>query len=131
MAERVVAPDDRGPVLPRGLDAALERNSVRPFLHDSRADADRLDVFQNVQQHDVSKAFASRTEVVPMFLAIAEQHAGLRQPAQVPLGERVADVIPLIGNSPQEGDKHQLQTIRLRHDAQIAIHLGVRELHEV
>jgi len=73
-------------------------------------------VLQNVQQHDGAKSFATWTKIVAVLLAIPEQHAGLRQPAQVPLRERVADVIPLVGNSLQEGDKDVLVS---RHGAVI------------
>src|SRR5262245_33530442 len=72
VSECVVTPDDRRAVVPRGADAALQRNAVGPFFHDPRADADRLNSLQNVEQHDVSKTFAAGAEIVPMFLAVAE-----------------------------------------------------------
>src|SRR5262249_48677727 len=106
--ERVVAPDHRGPILSRRADAALQRDSIRPLLHDSRSDADRFDALQDVEPQHVPEALAAGTEVVPVFLSVAKQTSRLRQLTEIPVGERVADVIPLVGNATQKRNKHQI-----------------------
>ena len=45
-----------------------------PEGHDSGADADRSDQFQEIQNHYVAITFAAATKIMPMFLAVAKQH---------------------------------------------------------
>ena len=111
-------------VAPRGLNAGPQRATVGPFAHDARPDADRLDQLPDVQEHDMPEAFAAGVEVVTMLFAVAVLHVRRREPRQVGGRQDVRGVIAIVDGAPQVRHEHNVEPIGLRHEPEIAIHLG-------
>jgi len=127
----VVAPNGRSSLTMRFIDPFLQGNPVSAGPRDARTDADRLDELPDVQQHDVTVASTPGSQVVTMFLTLIDQHAGGMELGQVTYRIAVGDVIGVFGRADQIGGEQNVQPVRGRDCAQVAISLFRREPEEV